>query len=110
MTSFITLENKKPTLSPVSGSAYRAFILVIDETASLPEEIEGPITAGTEITLPGSETYEGNELQVAINGIDLVLLLHYNFVGAGPARTKITLTVDLDGTKADPDELSFYKD
>lgn len=110
MASFLTFENKKPKLQSLSASVYRAYILVIDETPALPEEIQGPITAGTPISLPNGGTYEGNELKLDVNGVDLTPLLDYNFVGPGPARTQITLTFDLDGTKANPDRLAFYLD
>ena len=109
MSVFLGFTGKKPKLR--SAAIYRAFILVIGsgDSVTLPEEVVGPITAGTEITLPNSGTYTGSELKLDLNGIDLILVEDYNFVGTAP-RTKITLTKDLTGTKANPDRLAFYID
>lgn len=56
--------------------------------------IGSTITAGTEITLPNSGTYQSDELEVYLNGQRLHLVIDYSYVG-GPPRNKIILTFDL---------------
>jgi hypothetical protein len=58
-------------------------------------EITGPIVTGTNVTLPESGTYEGDELRIELNGQDLHSLLDYNYVGAGPTRTQVAFTFDI---------------
>jgi len=59
-----------------------------------PGQITGPVTAGTNITLPLSQTYTSEELEVRLNGIRLESVIDYNYVGS-PPRTQVTLTFDL---------------
>lgn len=108
MATFVTLVGKKPKLSSTGSSVYREEILIVDDTPQNAQELTGPIASSTAITLPSSQTYSGDELQVKLNGLDLVPLRDYNFVGAGPSRTQISMTFTLDGSRADPDVLEFY--
>ena len=57
-------------------------------------EINGPITTGTPITLPSSQTYESDELEVYINGMRVESLIDYNYVGSIP-RTQVSFTFDI---------------
>lgn len=54
-----------------------------------------PITAGTAVTLPSSQTYNSGELEVYLNGDRIEAVLDYTYVGAGPTRTQIQFTFDL---------------
>lgn len=58
-------------------------------------ELVGPIPAGTNITLPGSATYDGQELEIYVNGVVLDDILDFNFVGS-PPRTQVQFTFDLE--------------
>lgn len=69
-------------------------------------EITGPIAAGTPITLPDSVTYEDTDLQVFFNGQQVDVVSEYNYEGAGPTRTQISFTFDLEVG----DDMSFRVD
>jgi hypothetical protein len=71
----------------------------LDEAASSPiyDErivIASNIAAGTNVTLPLSGTYDGQELEVYFRGQVLDDVLDYNFVGS-PPRTQVQFTFDL---------------
>jgi hypothetical protein len=55
-------------------------------------EINGPITAGTPVTLPASQTYTGEELQIFLNGNYLEDVIDYTFTSS----TQVTFTMDLE--------------
>lgn len=57
-------------------------------------EILGPITTGTAVTLPSSQTYTSSELQIYLNGDRLEPVFDYTYVGS-PARTQVQFTFDL---------------
>ena len=108
MASFITLTGKKPKLTSLATAVYREEIAVVDDAPQNAQELTGPISSGTAITLPLAQVYQGDELQVKLNGLDMVPLRDYNCVGAGPDRTQISMTFTLEGTRAEPDVLEFY--
>jgi len=58
-------------------------------------EIIGPITTGTSVTLPGSQTYTAAELQIYLNGDRLEPLFDYTYVGS-PPRTQVQFTFQLE--------------
>lgn len=88
MAKFLRLVNGVPKSFEEAGS-----VAIYDES------LTGlTTTAGNPITLPASGTYQGGELEVRINGIRANVTLDYNYVGAGPTRTQITLTFDLEAT------------
>lgn len=64
----------------------------------------GNISAFTAITIPDSETYEGKELKVYLNGVLQVVLSDYNYVGSG-SKTQIAFTKDIVTT----DTISYIK-
>jgi len=51
-------------------------------------------TAGTPVTLPSGQTYQGDELKVKFRGQDLTDVYDYNWVGSG-AKTQVVFTFDL---------------
>ena len=53
-----------------------------------------PITSGTNITLPASGTYTGDDLEVYLNNIRQTDVLDYTWQGS-PPRTQIQFTRDL---------------
>lgn len=67
--------------------------LIYDEVVVVPSE--GWI-APQNVTLPGSQTYEGEELQVYLDGQRLEENVDFNYVGSSP-RTQIQTTFDLLG-------------
>jgi len=70
-----------------------------DEASSIPiyDEsltVSSTITAGTNVALPLSGTYDGQELEVYCNGQVLDDIADYIFVGS-PPRTQVQFTFDL---------------
>lgn len=57
-------------------------------------EVQGPISAGTPITLPASATYNSSELMVFLNGQEMESTFDFTYVGTVP-RTQISMTFDL---------------
>lgn len=57
-------------------------------------QINGPVTAGTSVTLPGSQTFTSAELGVYLNGDRLEPVFDYTYVGS-PPRTQIQFTFNL---------------
>lgn len=55
----------------------------------------GGLTTGSALTLPSSQTYDSQELEVYLNNVRLTPVLDYNYVGASAPRTQITFTFDL---------------
>lgn len=79
------------TLTVVSGSPGSGEI----QTNDTDSNGDPVVNTGTSITLPNSQTYSGDELNVFLNGKNMTHLIDYNFVGAGPNRTQISFTFDL---------------
>jgi len=65
-------------------------------------EINGPIIAGTNITLPLGQTYTGDELRVSLNGVLQTVLFDFNT----PNSTQINFTFGLIVT----DQINFFID
>lgn len=59
-----------------------------------PNEIAGPITSGTPVTLPNSGTYSNDDLEIFLNGQKLDDVFDYTFVGTIP-RTQVSFTFEL---------------
>lgn len=57
-------------------------------------QIIGPITAGTAVTLPGSQTYNSTELNIFLNGQKLDAVVDYAYVGSVP-RTQVTFVENM---------------
>jgi hypothetical protein len=80
-------------------------IIEIVESDPTGDQLVGPITAGTSITLPASETYDSNELQLWWSGSRLTYALDYVYVGTSP-RTQFQLLFDLEVG----DKIKLYMD
>lgn len=58
-------------------------------------DVVSTITAGTNVTLPSSGTYDGQELEVYFNGQVLDDVIDFTFVGS-PPRTQVQFTFNLE--------------
>lgn len=92
----LELVNGLPRMT-AEASATTIYDKVIEIVASgaTGDQLNGPITTGTNITLPASQTYTAGELEVRLNGDKLLVTYDYNYVGTAP-RTQITMTFDLE--------------
>lgn len=83
---------------------------MVDESSSIPiydqrieivasgptgNQLVGPITSGTAVSLPLGQSYTATELEVDFRGQLLKPIYDYNYVGAGPTRTQVSFTFDL---------------
>jgi hypothetical protein len=73
---------------------YDDYVDIIAGASNPPNQLHGPVTAGTAITLPNGATYTGAEVEVYLSGQRIEDVIDYNYVGGG-ARTQISLTFDL---------------
>jgi hypothetical protein len=64
---------------------------IYDESVTLTSNL----STGVNYTLPASGTYEGEEIEVYLDGQVLDSGSDFNFVGAGPTRTQVVFTFDL---------------
>ena len=110
MPKYVTYVGKQPQLQNFEDNVYRSTLLIVDDAPQNSNELQGTITSGTSVTLTDSGTYSGNELNIKLNGIDLVPLRDYNYVGSGSAKTQVSFTFDLIGTRSHPDVVEFYKE
>lgn len=103
MAKFLRLSNGVPRSFDESGSPaiYDRTISILASGAVSPD-LNGPISAGTNITLPSGQTYTGEELQVYLNGLRLDDVLDYNTTSS----TQIQMTFSLEAG----DKLRFYID
>lgn len=92
MGNFLRLVNGVPKSFAESGSpAIYDTTLEIVASGAGAGQLNGPITSGTNITLPSSQTYTGDELQVYLNGLRLDNVFDYNT----PNSTQINFTFGL---------------
>ncbi len=66
-------------------------------TATAYEEaysVSSTITAGSNVTIPNSQSYDGSELFVFVNGQALYEPTDFQYVGTSP-RTQVAFTFDL---------------
>ena len=95
----MTNESASPTI-------YDEAIVVVLSGASGDNEINlVDAETGDPITLPNSGTYEGEELQVFLNGNRVEDVIDYNWLDSG-TRTQIAFTFDLEVE----DRVRFYID
>lgn len=95
MAKFLRLSNGVPRSFDESASLtiYDQSLTVVASGAGA-NQINGPVTAGTSVTLPGSQTYTSAELQIYLNGDRLEPVFDYTYVGS-PLRTQVQFTFDL---------------
>ena len=87
-----------------SPTIYSKFIEIV-ESGPTGDQLVGPISANTPITLPASETYDSSELQIWLNGIRQTYGVDFLYVGDTP-RTQFKMLFDLEVG----DKLKIYKD
>lgn len=91
----LILVNGVPRMQDLSASSiYDDYISIVSGTPANGNQLQGPVTSGTSITLPNSGTYTGNELQVYLNGSRVEKVVDYTWLGSG-TRTQISFTFDL---------------
>lgn len=73
---------------------YDQNLTVVSGTAANSNEVQGPVTSGTSVTLPQSGTYLAVELQIELNGQGLEPVTDYTYVGSG-TRTQVQFTFGL---------------
>lgn len=94
MGKFLQLSNGIAKSFDESGSP-----AIYDETIEIVEfspganQLTGPISAGTGITLPNSQTYTGDELQVFLNGSRLDDVIDYNHTSSTQVEFLFNLEV-----------------
>lgn len=92
---FLRLSNGFPrSFSEASSITIYDQRLTVVASGATGNQINGPVSAGTSITLPASGTYVGLELQVYLNGDRLEVVADYTYVGTG-AKTQIQFTFGL---------------
>ena len=96
MAQVLTLINGIPKMVDESGST-DLYHETIEIVASNPtgNQLIGPVLTGTNITLPNSGTYEGEELEVFVNKFVQEDVLDFIWVGTG-SKTQIQFTFDLE--------------
>lgn len=102
MSNYLALVNGVPrqTVLPVNPSIYDQSVTVVVSGGNGSTTLNGPITAGTAITLPGSGTYTLNgssipNLEVFLNGQRQESVFDWNTSGSGPNYTAISFTYGL---------------
>lgn len=95
MSGFLTLTRNVPRLvtAPSYVAVYDQILTVVSGTPGA-NEIQAPVTAGTPVTLPGSQTFNSSELSIFLGGVRLEAVLDYSYVGSVP-RTQVQFTFDL---------------
>jgi hypothetical protein len=95
--SFLALVNGVPRMTLSLPNIYDQSVTVVSGTPGA-NEIQGPVTAGTPITLPSSGSYtvvsSVTSLNVYLNGDRTERTLDWNTSGSSP-YTAIVLTFDL---------------
>lgn len=94
-TSFLTIVNGVARMSSILTTIFDQRLTVLVSGASGSNQVNGPVTAGTNVTLPQSGTYSGLELQVYLNGDRLEAVSDYTYVGVGTAKTQVQFTFGL---------------
>lgn len=101
MANALALVNGVPRQAVIPGTSliYDQSITVVASGAGA-NQINGPVTTGTAITLPSSGSYTLNtnsvaNIQVYLNGDRLEQVFDWSTSGAGPTFTAIQLTFGL---------------
>jgi hypothetical protein len=95
MGNFLRIVNGVPR-SFAESSSIPIYDQRIEIVANSPtgNQLVGPISAGTAITLPLGQTYVAAELEVDFRGQLVKPVYDYNYVGGSP-HTQISFTFDL---------------
>ena len=92
MAKKLELVNGIPRMTAESGAPaiYDETLTVVSSGAGA-GEINGPVTAGTPVTLPNSKTYTSDELEIYLDGDRLVSVFDYTH----NTTTTVTFTFEL---------------
>jgi hypothetical protein len=99
--SFLQIVNGFPRQVSVSGQdIYDQSISIVASGGTAPSSVNGPVTAGTALTLPASFSYTLNAESVAninidLNGQRLEQVYDWTTSGSGPNYTAIQFTFQL---------------
>lgn len=95
MAKFLRLSNGVPRsfAEGASVTIYDQSLTVVPSGAGA-NQINGPVTTGASVTLPGAQTYTAIELQIYLGGQRLEPVFDYSYVGSAP-RTQVQFTFDL---------------
>lgn len=96
MANYLSLVNGVPRQSVLPGTQpiYDESLTIVASGAGA-NQVNGPITAGTSVTLPLSQTYTGAELNIYLNGDRLESVFDYSYVGSGSTKTQVQFTFQL---------------
>lgn len=103
-TSALVLINGVPRMQSITASQpliYDQSVSIVTSGATPPGSLNGPITAGTAVTLPSSGSYTLNvnniaNLQVYLNGDRLEQVFDWTTSGSGPNFTAVQFTFQLN--------------
>jgi hypothetical protein len=74
---------------------YDQQLTIVSGAPANSNQMTGPVTAGTSVTLPVSGSYSAAELQVELNGQGIEPVSDYVYVGSGSAKTQVQFTFAL---------------
>lgn len=96
MAKFLRLSNGVPRSfnEGASITIYDQSLTVVASGAGA-NQINGPVLTGTNVTLPGGQTYSATELQIYLNGDRLESVFDYTYVGSAPNRTQVQFAFPL---------------
>ena len=103
MANYLALVNGVPRQSVLPGTTliYDQSIQIVASGGTPPGSVNGPVTAGTALTLPASGNYTLNanniaNINVFLNGDRLEQVFDWTTSGAGPTYTAIQFTFQLN--------------
>ena len=91
---------RQQTVTVSLPAIYDEAIEIVASGATPPTSLNGPVTTGTAITLPYSETYTVSSgvsnMNVMLNGQYLEYVYDWSTAGSGPNYSQLQLTFDLE--------------
>jgi hypothetical protein len=99
--NLLALINGVPRGQVVLPLIYDQTVSIVASGGSPPSSINGPVSSGTGVTLPSSQTYTLNSnsvanLQIYLNGDRLEQVLDWTTSGSGPNYTAVQFTFQLN--------------
>ena len=95
MAGYLAMVRNVPRMT--SASVYTPVYdqpLTVVASGATTGQVNGPVTAGTAVTLPNAQTYNSSELSIYLNGVRLEPVFDYTYVGTVP-RTQVQFTFSL---------------
>lgn len=98
-TQALSIVNGMLRMVTILPSIYDQSISIVASGATPPSSLNGPISSGTAITLPGSQTYTVSNsvpnATIFVNGQRLEYVFDWATSGTGPNFSAFTLTIGL---------------